>query len=100
VGVGGLWDGEKTLRENEERLSKDKRRPVEDALAETKKAMERGDINRIKESMDRLTKASHKLAEIMYRESTQRSDTQGGEKGGSKRSEDDVVDAEFEDGEK
>ncbi len=98
-----IYTTEKTLRENQEKLSEDERKQIEDALAETKQAMEDGDVTRLKESMDRLTKASHKLAEIMYKQSqgtAAAAEEEEEEQTGSKAAEDDIVDAEFEDGDK
>jgi molecular chaperone DnaK len=56
----------------------------------------------MKGAIDRLTKASHKLAEIMYQQAAQQqaAGTDGGAKtgkaGGTKQ-EGDVIDAEYED---
>jgi len=99
-----VYNTEKTLNEHRDKLSSEDIRPIEEAIADTKKALESGDIERIKSSMERLTKASHKLAEIMYKQHAyagagyQAGGQSSGEKGdsGSTRTDGDVVDAEFE----
>ncbi|MBW2183830.1 MAG: Hsp70 family protein, partial [Deltaproteobacteria bacterium] len=77
---------------------------AEDAIKDTKAAMESGDVNQIKEKMEVLTKASHQLAEVMYKQTqSQQQQTQPppGDGGGAQAEKDeDVVDAEFEDAEK
>ena len=101
-----IYQTEKVLNENKDKLSETDCKAVEDALKDTKAAVESGDIGQIKEKMEILTKASHQLAEVMYKQaqSEQQSeeqppadDTASGPQGGS---DDDVVDAEFEDASK
>ncbi|MDX1777860.1 MAG: molecular chaperone DnaK [Thermodesulfobacteriota bacterium] len=100
-----VYQTEKVLNENKDKLSETDCKAVEDALKDTKAAVESGDINQIKEKMEILTKASHQLAEIMYKQ-TQEQQQPGGEQpptgdaaagGAHGGSDDDVVDAEFED---
>jgi molecular chaperone DnaK len=74
---------------------------VETALEETKKAVQSGNLDEIRASKDKLTQASHKLAEAMYRQAG----PQGGPNGagategaaGAEKPKDNVVDAEFVD---
>jgi molecular chaperone DnaK len=74
---------------------------VEDALNETREALKGEDLDRMKRAQATLTQASHKLAEIMYREAQNppggdgRAPGTGTGPGGPKEGE--VVDAEFED---
>jgi molecular chaperone DnaK len=79
---------------------------VEEALADTKKAMSEGGIDRINQATSKLETASHKLAEAMYKASSQPGGTppQGGSgtdgngaAGGESKPKDNVVDAEFVD---
>jgi molecular chaperone DnaK len=100
-----VYQTEKVLNENKDKLSETDCKAVEDALKDTKAAVESGDVNQIKEKMEILTKASHQLAEIMYKQ-TQGQQQPGEEQpptddaaagGAHGSSDDDVVDAEFED---
>jgi len=103
-----VYSTERTLSEHGTKLSEADRKAVEDALNETREALKGDDLERMKRAQETLTQASHKLAEIMYREAqTQqggatgapgaegRAPGAGAGAGGPKEGE--VVDAEFED---
>ncbi|MDR2017683.1 MAG: molecular chaperone DnaK [Syntrophobacterales bacterium] len=96
-----IYTTEKTLNENKDKLTADDIRSVEDALTAAKEAIKSEDSDRIKRAADDLTKASHKLAETLYKKSstTTEQGTQGtgSEPQGGPRRDEDVVDAEFED---
>jgi molecular chaperone DnaK len=99
-----IYQTEKVLKENREKLTESDVRTVEDALKDTKAAVESGNVAAIKEKMEILTTASHRMAEAMYKAQSQQPGAQqpppGGETTGADdgaRREDDVVDAEFED---
>jgi len=100
-----IYTTEKTLNENKDKLTADDIRTVEDLLSPAKDAIKSGDSERIKKAAEDLTKASHNLAEILYKKSSQTTSQgapgqeagqQQAQQGGDKR-DDDVVDAEFED---
>lgn len=100
-----IYTTEKTLNENKDKLTADDIRTVEDLLSPAKDAIKSGDSERIKKAAEDLTKASHNLAEILYKKSSQTTSQgapgqeagqQQAQQGGNKR-DDDVVDAEFED---
>jgi molecular chaperone DnaK len=94
---------EKLVKENREKLGEDEARPIEEAVAEARKAAEGEDAAALKSAVDRLTSLSHKLAETLYKKTGA---TPGGEAGpgdpgpsgpagdGGGRP-DDVVDAEY-----
>jgi len=102
-----VYNIEKMLKEHRDKVSADDAKAVEDALADTKKAMSEGGIDRINQSTSKLETASHKLAEAMYKASSQPGGGQspggapgsGGNGAGSSDSKpkDNVVDAEFVD---
>src|SRR5262249_419546 len=58
---------EKMLREHGDKISGSERGDVENALADAKKAVERGNKEEMDRARERLTQASHKLAEQMYK---------------------------------
>src|SRR4029453_5815676 len=66
-----VYSTERTLSEHGSKLAEADRKAVEDALAETKEALKGEDLERMKQAQETLTKASHKLAEVMYREAEQ-----------------------------
>src|SRR5437879_7606023 len=97
-----VYSTERTLAEHGAKLPEADRKAVEEALNEAKEALKGEDVERIKRAQDNLTRASHKLAEVMYRETQARGPEAGGTapgdgRGASGPKEGEVVDAEFED---
>ncbi len=101
-----IYNVEKTLKEHRSKVSDADAREIDAALEEAKKAMNENDPTRINSAVDRLTTSSHKLAEAMYKSQTQGGPTPGGDagpqpgggdQGGKKDGNDNVVDAEFVD---
>jgi molecular chaperone DnaK len=58
---------EKLLKENRDKLGDEDARPVEEAVAEARKAAQGDDAAALKSAIDTLTGLSHKLAETLYR---------------------------------
>jgi molecular chaperone DnaK len=85
---------EKALKEHGDKLDADARSEIETALAETKTALEGDDAEAINTKAGALAQASMKLGEAMYK------DQGGGDGEGAEASDqtsdEDVVDAEFE----
>jgi molecular chaperone DnaK len=99
-----VYSAEKTLRDHREKIGETDAKAVEEAVAEAKRAMDSGDVESMRAAEDRLLKASHKLAEVMYQAASAQAPPPGGGAGrggdGQKAEEkkkDDVVDAEFVD---
>jgi molecular chaperone DnaK len=99
-----VYNIEKMLKEHRDKVSPADAKAVEEALDDTKKAMSEGGIDRINQATSKLETASHKLAEAMYKASSQPGGTppQGGPGGdgngaGESKPKDNVVDAEFVD---
>ena len=62
-----VYSVEKMLREQGDKLSGSERGDVENAVADAKKALESNDKQQMDQARERLTQASHKLAEQMYK---------------------------------
>jgi molecular chaperone DnaK len=104
-----VYSTERTLSEHGSKLGDADRKAIDEALAEAKDALKTEDVERMKRAQESLSKASHKLAEIMYREAQAQAQAGGaGQPGGatsgaqgserpSGPKEGEVVDAEFED---
>ncbi len=90
---GLAYTTEKSLSEHSEKLDSETKKQIEDALAALKTAMAGNDPEAIKSKSEALAQASHKLAEMMYAQAKNDSDTGSADAGSA----DDVVDAEFED---
>ena len=101
-----VYSTEKILSENRDKLPESDVKNIEEALADTKKVIEEGSLEQINDSIDRLTKSSHQLAEIMYKSAQGASagppPGTGPEAGATADSsesekEEDVIDAEYVD---
>jgi molecular chaperone DnaK len=96
-----IYNTEKLLKENREKLPEAEAKNIESAIEECKKAVESGNRTDIEAKLDQLTRASHKLAEVLYKNAP------GQQAGGSEDqpqtppseggAQDGVIDAEFED---
>jgi molecular chaperone DnaK len=64
---GMVYQTEKMLKEHGDKISGQERSDVENAVADAKKALEGTDVAAMNGARDRLTQASHKLAEAMYK---------------------------------
>jgi len=62
-----VYQVEKLLRENREKLSEADIKSVEEALEQCKQAMADGGLERIKSATETLERAAHKAAEALYR---------------------------------
>jgi molecular chaperone DnaK len=62
-----VYGVEKMLREHGDKISGSERGDVENAVADAKKALESNDKSQMDKARERLTQASHKLAEQMYK---------------------------------
>jgi molecular chaperone DnaK len=104
---GLQYQVEKTFNENKEKLDGATSSQLETALADAKKALEEGGVERMNDAFNNLQTASHKLAEALYQgagtsgtEGSQASAAGASSTGGSQSSgggEDNVIDAEYVD---
>jgi molecular chaperone DnaK len=99
-----VYNTEKMLTENREKIPVSDIKPIEDALAEAKEALKSEDMDKVRSAVEMLTKASHRMAEVMYKQARERQAPPGGPGNGKTAAptadggpEGDVVDAEFED---
>jgi len=96
---------EKSLKEYGDKVSAAERAQVEEKLKALKEALKGSDTSNIKQAMEELTRASHKIAEEVYRAASAKGGAQSTgspEDGGSQpksseneKKKDDVIDAEF-----
>ncbi|HKL36095.1 MAG TPA: Hsp70 family protein, partial [Salegentibacter sp.] len=103
-----IFQTEKQLKEFGDKISEDKKKPVEEALEELKKAYETKELDQITPALDKLNEAWKTASEEMYKA---QADAQGGQAGpqqgatgaeggqqagGDSKSGDDVEDVDFE----
>lgn len=87
------YSAEKTLKDLGDKAPEDKAAAVTSAVAEARTAIASGDINKIKEATETLTKLVDELATLMYNQSqAEASEAKSGEQQG-----DDTIDADFYD---
>ena len=96
-----IYSTEKTLNENRDKVEAADAQAIEQAISATRDAVKSGSTEQIRSAVENLTKASHKLAEAMYKSQAAEAGgpAPGGPGGGGESSGggDDVVDAEFVD---
>ncbi len=103
-----IYQTEKMLKDYGDKISADDRSNIEREIENTRKAMNEGNAETIKQAVESLTQASYKISESMYREAaSQQASRQGQtadtgtssgqqEESESQQKEEDVVDAEYE----
>jgi molecular chaperone DnaK len=96
---------ERQLAEHGDKIPATDKSVIEEAIQEVREALKADDVERIKRASETLTKASHKMAEVLYRaaqekppgDATPGSGTGASSGGKTRTAEGEVVDAEFED---
>jgi molecular chaperone DnaK len=108
-----IYQTEKLLKENRDKLPEADAKSIETAIEETRRAIGEGNVERINAAVESLTKASHQVAEVLYKSQQaaagaaggpgaagggQAADgSAGGAQGSGGQGQDNVVDAEFVD---
>ncbi|HEX3579500.1 MAG TPA: molecular chaperone DnaK, partial [Thermoanaerobaculia bacterium] len=101
-----VYQVEKMLNENRDKISGSDVSNLETAISDARKAMEQGGADNIKKATEALTTASHKLAEVMYQNAganaagggaTSGADANASAGGDGNGKADDVIDAEVVD---
>lgn len=97
-----IYSTEKSIKDLGDKVDSATKSKIEENITSLKKAMEGDDKEEIKRMSEELTQSSHKLAEAMYKQASQKgeqqaeADAQGGAQPGASTPDDDVVDADFE----
>jgi molecular chaperone DnaK len=96
-----IYATEKSLKDLGDKVDSETKGNVEKEIENLKKALEGEDKEAIKQAIEALTQASHKLAEIMYSQAQQAQPgaepgAGAGQAAGEEKKDDDVVDADFE----
>jgi len=105
-----VYQIEKMLKEQGDKISGSERGDVENSLADAKKALESNDKAQMDKARETLTKASHKLAEEMYKAAQAKGPAAGGPggptdgagaapgaNGSGQKKDEGVIDAEYVD---
>ena len=97
---GLVYATEKTLKENRDKISEADAKSIEAALEECRRAISEGGAERINRAIDQLNTASHKLADVLYKQAASQSGdgtASGSSTSGSKPAEGEVIDADYVD---
>jgi len=95
-----VYQVEKLLRENREKLSESDIKAVEEALEGCKRALADGGIDQIKSATEALERTTHRVAEALYRTTAASAGgggAPGGKAGAKPSGQGDVIDAEYVD---
>ncbi len=106
-----VYSLEKLLQENKENIPEQEAGRIRSEIDKTKRAMESDDLNQIRSAIEALSRASHKLTEMMYQQAGQQQASAGhqtyqqeeqtsSEASAGKAGEDEVIDAEVVDDDK
>ncbi len=94
-----IYSIEKTLKEHGDKVSSSEKEKVEEALKSAKEALKSGELETMKQATDKLTSASHAIAQKMYEAASKQKGTQTtgeAKEGKTNRDASDVVDADYE----
>src|ERR1700752_2086808 len=99
-----VYQVEKLIADNRDKLSESDTKPVEEAVAAAKSALGSGVLDQIQAATQELERVSHKLAEVLYKtaqatgaQAGASGPTDHGAGGSGKKPEGDVIDAEYVD---
>jgi molecular chaperone DnaK len=102
-----VYNTEKLLKENRDKIPESDAKNIEVAIEDCKKAIQEGGSDRINRAIEQLTNASHKLADVLYRQAGARAGSSAGtgpsagstagSASGQKPAEGEVIDAEYVD---
>ncbi len=93
-----VYQTEKTLKDNADAVAEAEKKTAEEAIAESKKALEAGDLDAMKGAYERLTNASHAVSTALYnKEGAAQGGPQAEQQQQQAGGDDEVIDAEFKD---
>ncbi|MCZ6746896.1 MAG: molecular chaperone DnaK [Acidobacteria bacterium] len=95
------YQAEKLLDDNKEKISDEQSKPVREAVASLRKALESGDMDAMGKAREELTQSQHAVAQILYQRSAEETPPPAGDAqeaaSETGEGESEVIDAEFED---
>jgi molecular chaperone DnaK len=99
-----VYQVEKVLRDNAEKISADDKAAIENPLNELKAALQGNDVAAIKTAHEAVSSASQAFSQKLYEQASRDSNAAGtsasGQAGGETSNDDEIIDAEIVDEEK
>jgi molecular chaperone DnaK len=99
-----IYSTEKTLKENRDKISEADAKAIEAAIEDCRRAISEGGTDRINRAVEQLSTATHKLADVLYKQAGQTGGAETGTGGSrtaespsSQPAEGEVIDAEYVD---
>jgi molecular chaperone DnaK len=98
-----VYQTEKLLNDNRDKIPEEDVKQIENAIGEAKKSLEEGDVQAVRNAREVLERASHRLAEVMYQKAAPPTDDAAGQaaaggpgpsSAGGDAGDGDVIDAE------
>jgi molecular chaperone DnaK len=90
-----IYSSEKTLNENADKLPDAERKELEEAIAAARGDLESEDVARLEAARQRVERATHRVAEILYKAQSSGGAEPAAEAGGGSGDQGDVIDAEY-----
>lgn len=91
-----IYQTEKSLKEYSEKISIEDKETIENKIKELKESLEKEDISLIKSKTEELQKASYKIAEMMYKDSSQQNASNQQENGTQNNTSEESKEADYE----
>ncbi len=92
-----VYQTEKSLKDLGEKITAEEKTKVEEALKEAKDALATEDVEKIKAASEKLTTASHAIAQKIYEEAAKKQQAAGGgAKGAKAEGKEDIKEADYE----
>ncbi|WP_187982979.1 molecular chaperone DnaK [Borreliella bavariensis] len=91
-----IYQTEKSLKEYSEKISSEDKEAIENKIKELKESLDKEDISLIKSRTEELQKASYKIAEMMYKDSSQQNASSQQENGTQGNANEEGKEADYE----
>ncbi|MFQ3591547.1 MAG: Hsp70 family protein, partial [Chloracidobacterium sp.] len=92
-----IYSTEKLIADNREKIESTTLSEIEGILSEAKSKLETASLSELNSLHDRLTKATYKVSEVMYKDAAGRAAGAGKSNGDAGKGDDNVIDAEYVD---
>ncbi len=93
-----IFTCEKSLKDLGDKVSESEKKEAEEQIKELRDALEKGNVEDIKAKKDKLQETAYKFAAKVYEEASKNAQTEENKETSDNKKDDDVIDAEFEEG--
>ena len=93
-----IFTCEKSLKDLGDKVSESEKKEAEEQIKELRDALEKGNVEDIKTKKDKLQETAYKFAAKVYEEASKNAQTEENKETSDNKKDDDVIDAEFEEG--